>query len=263
MSSNRITRMTAGRNGRKWLIPFFTAGYPSARQTIELAKVAEDSGSDLVELGMPFSDPLADGPEIQHSSQIALRNGMNLSGVFSIAESIRSKSDLPLILMGYFNPILAYGIDRFARQAGSSGVDGFIIPDLPVTEAGPFLGVAKENGLSVIFLVAPTTTEQRLKAIDSACTDFVYVVTVTGVTGTGRKFGSETDAYLRHLRKSLRKPFVAGFGVSSASTARALAKQADGVVIGSALMRACRESKNFGAARRRIGKLLTEIRHAL
>lgn len=263
MTANRIGQMVARPDRRKWLIPFFTAGYPSVARTLELVGMAETAGANLIELGIPFSDPLADGPEIQHSSQIALSKGMNLKSVFRLAESVRSKSDLPLILMGYFNPILAYGQQAFVAQARNSGVDGVIIPDLPVTEAKPFLREARRGNLSVIFLAAPTTTDTRLKAIDKVSSDFVYAVTVTGVTGTGNKFGADTATYLKRLSKSLSHPFVAGFGVSSAATARTLAKQADGVVIGSALVKAVRESKDFKTAKRKIEKLLSEIRRAI
>jgi tryptophan synthase alpha chain len=212
---------------------------------------------------MPFSDPLADGPEIQFSSHYALQKGTNLRQIFELVERIRRKSDMPLVLMGYYNPVYALGPDRFARQAADSGVDGYIIPDLPPEEARELKSSSDPLGLSSIFLVAPTTARHRVSAIDAACTDFVYAVTVTGVTGARKAVASDTGTYLKGLKQRLKHPFVAGFGVSSPDTARRLSRHADGVVIGSALVRLLREAKNAPTGRAAVSRLLANIRKAI
>jgi len=260
---NRIRNLLALRDGRKLLIPFFTAGYPDLKTSLELVQLAEAAGADVVELGMPFSDPLADGPEIQYSSQVALQNGVGLESILSAVGKLREEVSIPLVLMGYYNPILAYDPDRFLQQASRRGVDGFIIPDLPIEEADDFRKSAEALGLSSIFLVAPTSSRIRIRAIDAACSDLVYAVTVTGVTGSGRRFDNSTDRYLKGLQEQLTHPFVAGFGVSSPESATRLARYADGVVIGSVLVQMLREAKTRAAALGQVGKFLRRVRRAL
>jgi len=246
----------------KLLVPFFTAGFPDFRTSLDLVEVACDCGADLVELGMPFSDPLADGPLIQYSSRVALANGINLRKILTGVEALRARVQKPIILMGYYNPVLTYGQDRFLTEAAAAGVDGFIIPDLPVEEAAAFRDAAKHRELSVVFLVAPTSSEERIALIDRRSTDFVYAVTVTGVTGTCKAFDQSTDRYLRRLRTTLRKRFVAGFGVSSPEIARRLTRYADGVVIGSALVGILRAAKSRQAALRQVARFLKAVRKA-
>jgi tryptophan synthase alpha chain len=260
---SRIAAAITGLKSDKLLVPFFTAGYPDLKTTIALVKAAEQAGADMVELGMPFSDPLADGPEIQQSSKAALDNGANLRELLKAVRTLRSQVDLPLVLMGYYNPVLSYGEKKFLLQAASAGVDGFIIPDLPVDEATEFRLGVQSHDMSAIFLVAPTSSPERVELIDKQSTDFVYAVTVTGVTGSGRTFGADTDAYLRRLKRSLSKPFVAGFGVSSPESARRLARYADGVVIGSALVKIIRDAPNRRSCLRQIEKFLSSVRRAL
>jgi len=260
---NRIRDILRTRDDRKLLVPFLTVGYPSLRTCIELTRTAIDSGADMVELGMPFSDPMADGPQIQYSSQVALDNGTSLNEVLTAVEQVRAKSDVPIVLMGYYNPVLAHGTSRFASRANAAGADGFIIPDLPIEEAGSFRGSLDKQDMSAIFLAAPTSTPKRVKQINSASTDFVYAVTIAGVTGSSRSFDTKTDNYLKQLSASLTKPFVAGFGVSSPESAQRLCRYADGVVIGSALIRTYREARNKKAGRQAIGRLLKSIRRAI
>jgi len=260
---SRIADLLNRADRHKLLIPFFTAGYPDPKTSLALVKTAVDSGADMVELGMPFSDPLADGPEIQHSSHTAITNGTNLRSVLGMVRSLRREVDLPLILMGYYNPVLTYGETRFLRHAAAAGVDGFIIPDLPVEEAGTFAARVESSGMSAVFLVAPTSSPSRVKMIDRHSTDFVYAVTVTGVTGGSRTFGPETEKYLRRLRKTLAKPFVAGFGVSNPESAHRLARYADGVVIGSALVKIIRDAPNRRSAPRLVGQFLAGVRRAI
>ncbi|MCK4633058.1 MAG: tryptophan synthase subunit alpha, partial [candidate division Zixibacteria bacterium] len=218
---------------------------------------------DIVELGIPFSDPLADGPQIQLSSQKALEGGISLSRILKIVEKVRVHSDIPIVLMGYINPIIAWrGADFYSTAAGA-GVDGFIIPDLPIEEASTFRTACRSNGLSTIFLVAPTSSDKRISLTNRYSTDFVYAVTVTGVTGSGRKFGAETDAYLKRLKSQLSRPFVAGFGVSSAQIAKRLVRYADGVVIGSALVDLLRRSKTRTTRLQAVGRFLKSVRRAI
>lgn len=260
---SRISEALQSRDHRKLLVPFFTAGFPNLRVTTELVRAAEDAGADFVELGVPFSDPLADGPDIQFSSFRALQSGVDLHTVLSLVERIRRFSDIPLILMGYFNPVFAYGLRRYMVDAAAVGVDGNIIPDLPVEESKGLREAGSLFDLSSIFLVAPTSTTARIRMIETACTDFIYAVTVTGVTGAGRTFSRTTDAYLKKLRRILKRPFVAGFGVSDPAAAARLCRYADGVVIGSALVRIICGQRHTGDAGRQVGRFLNQIRRAI
>lgn len=245
------------------LIPFFTAGFPTLKISRDLICSAIDSGADFVEIGIPFSDPLADGPEIQFSSYAALKNGINLKKILTMVESLRKSSDVPLILMGYYNPIITYGEQSFMADAMSSGVDGLIVPDLSIDEAANYKQLAEKHDLSTIFLVSPTSSTERVKRIESFCSDFVYAVTVTGVTGAGKVFDSSTDNYLKELRSSIKKKFVAGFGVSSADTAKRLAKYSDGIVIGSKIVSLIRENRSPQQALKAVATLLKQIRKAI
>jgi tryptophan synthase alpha chain len=245
------------------MVPFLTVGYPDLDTSLRLVNVAIDSGADIVELGIPFSDPLADGLEIQFSSQVALDNGVSLKKVFAVVGAIRRRSDIPLILMGYYNPLLVFGIHRAVSVACRQGADGFIVPDLPVEEARAFRSEVGAVDLSSTFLVAPTSSPERVEQIDKACSDFVYAVAVTGVTGTSHNFTRTTDMYLRRLKRRLSKPFVAGFGVSTADSARRMCRQADGVVIGSALIRIFRQSSDRRSGLRAVGRFLKNLRDVI
>jgi len=244
-------------------VAFFTAGYPSLKATEDFVETSVDGGADMIELGIPFSDPLADGPQVQLSSKAALDKGITLAKILTLVEKLRSRTDVPLILMGYVNPILAYGFKRFYKDCDSAGVDGLIIPDLPVDEASEHIAGCRKANLSTIFLASPTTSSARIKQINRASSDFVYAVTVTGVTGTGKKFDRSTDNYLKGLRRSLTKPFLAGFGVSDPVSARRLTKYAAGVVIGSALVKIIAESNNQTSARQSVERFLSQIRKAI
>ncbi len=263
MSNNRIGALLKQDNRPKLLIPFFTAGYPNRSTFDSLVRSAADSGADIIEIGMPFSDPLADGPEIQHSSFEALKHGISLAEILDRVRKIRTKIDTPIVLMGYYNPVRTYGVERFVRDAHSAGVDGLIIPDLPPDEAKELTSPARKHEVSTIFLVAPTSSDKRIKAVDKASPDFVYAVTVTGVTGAGKTFGPTTEKYLKRLKHSLTKPFVAGFGISSPETARQMARYADGVVIGSALIKLMRAAKDNKTAVDSVAKFLSNVRKAI
>jgi tryptophan synthase alpha chain len=185
---------------------------------------------------MPFSDPLADGPIIQQSSAIALKNGATLNTIFSDVKTIRKRSEIPIVLMGYLNPILRYGVERFFRMAKEVGVDGMILPEVPKEEAAPFNSLIRGNGLSNILLVAPTTSDARIEEIDALSSGFLYCVATTGVTGAERKTASRE--YVRRAKAHAKKnPVLVGFGISTSKDARATARDCDGVIVGSALIK--------------------------
>jgi len=221
--------------GGRALIPFVTAGFPRRSATVDLIRAAAAAGCDLIELGVPFSDPLADGPAIQRTSQVALDHGVTLHWILDCVERARRHVETPIVLMGYYNPFHAYGLERFCRDADAAGVDGLIVPDLPPDEAADLEHAAAAQ-LSLVFLIAPTTTDTRVRAVARASTDFCYCVSVTGVTGSRRGFAAHTEVYLRRVRRLIRKPAVVGFGVSTPAHVRRLGRWADGVVVGSALV---------------------------
>ncbi len=261
---SRIAHTLSSRGNRKLLVPFLTVGYPTIDQSRRLAEIAIASGADMLELGMPFSDPLADGPDIQLSSHVALQNGVTLRHSLEVASHVRTGSNIPIVLMGYFNPLLAYGLERFVLDAARHGVDGFIIPDLPVDESAELRSLLATSCLASIFLVSPTSTPARMRMIDKHSTDFVYAVTVTGVTGRAAQFDDSTDEYLARLKRQLTKPFVAGFGVSDAVGARRLCQSADGVVVGSAIVRQIDPKDATGKGNlTRVGAFLTDLRRAI
>jgi tryptophan synthase alpha chain len=260
---NRVRNLFATRSGRKLLVPFFTAGFPNRETTKELVLGAVDSGADMVELGFPFSDPLADGPSIQFSSQTALSNGASLAGTLELVRDLRRQVDIPILLMGYVNPVLAFGIEEFCMCASEAGVDGLIIPDVPVDEASELEKYSSRSDLSLTFLASPTSSTDRLKLVDRHSTDFVYAVTVAGVTGARKLFDHSTDTYLKGLKRRLTKPFVAGFGVSSTESAAHLAQFSDGVVIGSALIEIIRLERSRDKQVTSVANFLKEIRRAL
>jgi len=242
--SDRLARLVGERGERPLVVPYLTAGFPEPAETVDLLLALEKGGADAVELGLPFSDPVADGPVIQDASQRALEAGITHRGIVGLAAEFRRRSDLPLILMGYLNPVLAYGPEAFFADMATAGVDGLIIPDLPPDEAEPFHGPARKRGLSWIFLAAPTSSDERLRKIDDLSTDFNYCVSMTGVTGSRRDLASGLDSYLERARSVMRKPFVVGFGISRADQVAAVSPPAAGVVVGSALLRALAEEKD-------------------
>jgi len=236
--SRRIqgTWQRLGRCGQKALIPFFTAGYPDRDTTLLAVRTAADVGADLIELGVPFSDPLADGPAIQKTSQIALAGGTGLADILRTVEAARRHTSIPLLLMGYYNPFLSYGLGAFARDAAAAGVDGLIVPDLPFEEGREFKAHTEKAGMSLVYLIAPTTTDRRVKDAGRHSTDFCYCVALAGVTGARASVEARTTAYLDRVRRLIKKPIVVGFGVSSPAHVRRLRPHADGVVVGSALV---------------------------
>jgi len=221
---------------KKALIPFITAGYPDLATTKDLVFTLEECGAHIIELGVPFSDPLADGPVIQAASLRALSKGIDLKKILALVDEVRQRTDIPLILMTYYNPVYQFGLERLARQASISGVDGFIIPDLPPEEAAEWRELTKANNLDVIFLVAPNTPLSRAKFVASKTSGFLYAVSVAGITGKREGIPEGLTNYFNMLRSITDKPLVAGFGISSPSQARKIGSISDGVVVGSALV---------------------------
>lgn len=223
---------------------FLTAGYPDLESTVKLILGMEANGADLIELGMPFSDPLADGPTIQYSSNKAIENGITMQRIFEMVKEVRKQSDIPIILMGYLNPVMRFGIKKFCKQAGAVGVDGLIIPDLPPEESAILEDHAKPNDLSLIYLVAPNTTDKRMQFIDSKSEGFVYCVSVTGVTGAreGDEVSRSVNRFIERVQANItRNPTMIGFGIKSYEDAKKIAEKADGFIVGSALINTIRE----------------------
>lgn len=260
----------AKQEGRGALIPYFMCGFPSAAQSVELALAAIQSGADIVELGMPFSDPLADGATIQHAGHVALERGMTIHGCIEVARQIAAGSDAPLILMGYYNPVLAYGIARFCETAAASGVCGLIIPDLPPEEAAPLQQAAQHNGLSLNYLVPPTTPGERIATIVQAAAaqqgSFIYCVSLSGVTGARSQLPPHLRDFIQRVygyTKGRNLPLAVGFGLSTPAHIAEVTGYADGAVVGSALVRLIEENpeeKQVEAFKTYIGSLRAATR---
>lgn len=220
----------------KALAVFVTAGFPQARSTPAIVHALVEGGADIIEVGMPFSDPVADGPVIQESSATALANGTTLDSVLADVRTIRSSSDVPIILMGYLNPVLSFGEEKFFRGAAAAGVDGMILPEVPLEEFGRFSGRLQENGLSGILMVTPATPGERIRALDGQSSGFLYCVSKTGVTGTGG--GNAEEDYLRRIREHATRNFLmAGFGIATPEDGARYGRFVDGVVVGSVCVR--------------------------
>ncbi len=225
------------RRKEKALVAYLTVGFPSVGILPDLVSACVDAGVDLVELGVPFSDPLADGPTIQAASEKGLANGVSPAVVLRQVEHLRRrKVALPLALMTYYNPVLHYGLRRFCRDSRSAGADGLIVPDLPPEEAGELLRAARPVGIDTIFLAAPTSPRERLRRVAKASTGFIYYVSLTGVTGARANLPPQIGAQVRALKKMTRLPVCVGFGISTPAQVRQVARVADGVIVGSALI---------------------------
>lgn len=225
------------KTGKKALIPYIMAGDPDLDTTRELVIELESAGADIIELGVPFSDPLADGPTIQRASERSLQHGTTLRKVLALVKEIRRHSQIPLILMTYYNPVFKFGTERFVREAVRAGVDGTIIPDLIPDEADDFIRTAKQHGLDTVFLLAPTSTQDRIRKVSKASTGFIYYVSITGITGSKLSMGAEMKNTLDSIKSFSKKHIAVGFGISNPKEAAAAAKLADGVIIGSAIVK--------------------------
>jgi len=235
---------SAQAESRAVLMPYLTLGYPTPEMSMALVKAALAAGADMVELGMPFSDPLADGPTIQEASFAALRQGMTVSRCLKMAHGLRRRGiEAPMLLMGYYNPILAYGESAFCRKCQQVGVDGLIVPDLPPEEGAPLEGACRQHGLALIYFLAPTSVPRRIRLVAERSEGFIYLVSVTGVTGERDGLPPDLASFVQRVRKATHKPLAVGFGIGRPKEAAQVAQLADGVIVGSAFVRAAGEAE--------------------
>lgn len=252
-------------SGRKALVPFITVGDPSLEATVPVMHALVAAGADVIELGVPFSDPMADGPTIQRSSERALARGAGLSFVFECVRGFRERdADTPVVLMGYLNPVEIRGAERFAREAALAGVDGVLLVDLPPEESGEFRAAFGGHGIALILLASPTTTDARIALLCGQAQGYLYYVSFAGVTGASERLDTTAaNTHLRAIRAASRAPIVAGFGIRDAAGAAAMAQDADGVVVGSALVAALAEATDVESAAARASAFLAPLRKAL
>ncbi len=227
--------------GERALVAYFTAGDPSLADSRRLVLEAARRGADVIELGVPFSDPIADGPVIQRAGMRALARGTSLARVLETVATLRAEMRVPLVLFTYYNPLLAFGLKAFARTAAEEGVDGVIVVDLPIEEAGPLATEAEAAGLDLVQLVAPTSTPERVRRIARRSRGFIYAVSLTGVTGERRELPRDLEAQIRTLRLVTTKPVCVGFGIGHPAQVAAVGRLADGVIVGSAIVRLVEE----------------------
>lgn len=236
--------------GRKGLVAFVTAGDPSLERTVEVALEMEKGGVDVLELGVPFSDPLADGPVIQRASERALRAGATLAGVLQAVRQIRRRSALPIVLFSYLNPLLRHGLSRLAAEAAESGVDGVLVTDLPPEEAEEWVGAARAAAVDTVFLASPTSPDERLRRVAALSRGFVYAISRTGVTGEQDRLSEDARPLMERLRRLTEEPLAIGFGISTPEQVAQAAAVADAVVVGSALVRFLEEEPRADVAER-------------
>lgn len=229
--------------GHTAFMPYAVLGFPTRDAGLENIRQLAAAGADLFELGIPFSDPLADGPTIQAATQTALENGTTLADCVAMTRELRADGiNTPAVLMGYINPMLAYGLDQFIQDAADAGVDGFIVPDLPPEEADEFQMLCHQHDLALVFLLAPTSTPERIRLIADKSQGFIYLVSVTGVTGARDDVSSQLGAFIERVRAVTDLPLAVGFGIGNGEQARAVGDMADGVIVGSALVKRAFES---------------------
>ena len=239
---NRIQKIFQNRTEK--IIPFLTAGYPTKEDALNMVLAAEKYGAAMVELGMPFSDPLADGPVIQESSQKAIENGVTINWILEAVSDIRKQSEITIALMGYINPILKFGLSKFVKICSEVGVDGLIIPDLPPEEADDYVQSLQKNRISPILLVAPNTPEKRIQEISKLAGDLIYCVAILGITGARGIIGDQLKSYLNRVEKNSDCPFIVGFGIKERKDVLAINQMAHGAVIGSAIIKEIDKTNN-------------------
>jgi tryptophan synthase alpha chain len=260
----RIARRFADLRQQKQmgLVAFLTAGDPNLAATESFVLAMAEAGADVIELGVPFSDPLADGPAIQRSSERALRSGTTLGGVLDLVASIRRKSDVALVLFSYYNPVLQMGLERFAERAAAAGADGVLITDLTPEEAGDYRRIVASRGLDTIFLAAPTSPDERLEKIAAATSGFLYLISRTGVTGTKDALPEDLPALVRRVRRVTALPIAVGFGISLPGHVSVLGGLADAAVVGSALVQEIERAASVDAARNAVGERVRVLKQA-
>lgn len=240
IQKNRIESLFEQRRGKEKVMSLFiTAGYPDLDSTVDLVLGFEKNGADIIELGMPFSDPLADGPTIQYASNVSIANGTTLSKIFDMVRNIRERSEIPVVLMGYINPLMRYGIEAFCADAADAGADGLIIPDSPIEESSLLAEQAALHGLNLIYLVAPNSSDKRMQLVDEHSSGFVYCVSVTGVTGarSGEEVARSVERFIGRVNEHVTKnPKLVGFGIRNYEDAQKITASVDGFIVGSALI---------------------------
>jgi tryptophan synthase alpha chain len=240
-------------NNEAALIIYLTAGFPTLKESIENLQIISDSGADIIEIGVPFSDPIADGPTIQMSSQIALQNGINLKNIIHAIKEVDIET--PLVVMSYLNPLRAYGKHTLFSDFKEAGISGIIIPDLPVEESYEWIELSKANKIDLIFLVAPTTSENRIQMITDQSNGFIYCVSVTGITGVRKELTAGLPDFVKRVKSKTRKPVAVGFGISNSDQIQELSRNVDGVIVGSRIIEAIRQKEN-------LNDIVTEMKQA-
>ena len=251
------------RRGERALVAYLTAGDPSLADTRRLVRAAAARGADIVELGVPFSDPIADGPVIQRAAMRALARGTSVARVLETVATLRAETAVPLVLLTYYNPVLAFGLKAFAQTAADAGVDGVIVADLPPEEADPFAAEAEAAGLDLVHLVAPTSTPGRVRLIARRSRGFIYVVSLTGVTGERRELPRDLEAQIRTLRRLTTKPVCVGFGIGHPDQVAAVGRLADGVIVGSAIVRLIEERAGTPTLVKDVGEFIASLKAPL
>jgi tryptophan synthase alpha chain len=256
---SRLDDVFAKKSGRAALVTYFCAGDPDPETTVEVAVAAAEEGADILELGMPFSDPAADGVAIQRASERALKNGMTLRKTLAVARAVRARSPIPIVLFGYYNPILAYGEDALCRDAAAAGIDALLVVDLPPEEIASLRTAANQAGLALVPLIAPTSSQPRIDLAASVADSFLYYVSLTGVTGAASANFAEAGKRAQQIKERTKKPVVIGFGVSSGKDVAQLARFADGVVVGSALVKAVERASDRAQAVANVRTLVRDL----
>jgi tryptophan synthase alpha chain len=247
------------KKGHKALIAYVTVGYPSIESTLKIVPLLAESGCDIIELGIPFSDPMADGATIQHASHCALQNGVTTKMCLDLVEELRKKTNVPLIFMTYYNPVYHYGLEKFCNDSVTSGIDGLIVPDLTPDEGGELENITKITGLDLIYLLSPTSTAERIELVSQKSRGFIYMVSLTGVTGARDNMKLDIDNFITDVRKATGMPLCVGFGISTPEQAKGVSKIADGVIIGSQIIKLMEKDDNFAS----VGKFIKECRQAM
>ena len=248
------------RPGYTALMPYITVGYPSIKATLKVVPLLARSGCDMVELGIPFSDPLADGATIQKASFHALKNGVTPQLCLEVARQLSQMVEIPLVFMTYYNPVFSYGLDEFCDACTASGIDGLIIPDLPPEEGSELEAITRRQGLDLIYLLAPTSTEERIRLVAERSRGFIYLVSVTGVTGVRDRLPADVEEFVARVRKAATQPLCVGFGISTPEQAGRIARIADGVIVGSRIIQLMEDEGDFTAP---VGDFIKELRCAL
>jgi tryptophan synthase alpha chain len=249
--------------GEAALIPFVTAGDPDLPTTLKILRALDQGGADCIELGMPFSDPTADGPTIQHSSERALKRPVSLTAIFNLVRHFRRDSQVPVVLFGYFNPIFRFGVEKFARQAAEAGADGVLCVDLPPEESGELKRWTDAAGMDLIFLLSPTSGTDRVRQVARQGRGFIYYVSVTGVTGARRSFDDDLRSRVERVRKATSLPVGVGFGISTPKQAAWIAGFADAAVVGSALVERIEKAQGNNQKVKQAGKFIAQIKRAI